>query len=93
MKLKILNIIFLISQTFVLIIFPVMCLNKMKFFAPGMRDSIPTTLESHLCHGSECITFQCRACLIYSVSGFNLPKECHRDHLSSVGFYGKAVPY
>lgn len=93
MKLKILDFIFLISQAFLLIIFPVVCLNKMKFFAPSMYDSILTTLESHLRHGSECIIFQYWACLIYSVSGFNLPKEYHHGHLSSVGFYGKAVPY
>jgi len=74
-----------------LIIFSVVCLSKMVFLA--LFDSILTTLESHVSHYCEGINIQDRVYLLYSVSGFNLPEGSHHNHLSSVGFYGKAVPY
>lgn len=58
----------------------------------ALFDSILTTLESHLSHYCEGINTPDKVYLLYSVNGFNLPEESHRNHLSSVGFYGKAVP-
>ena len=80
MKLKILDFIFLILRVFLLVIFLVVCLNKIMFLALSMCDSILTTLESHLSHYYECINMY----LSCSVSGFSLPEECRCNYLSSI---------
>lgn len=59
----------------------------------ALFDGILTTLESHSSHYYEGINMQDKLYLLYSVSGFNLPEESHHNHLSSAGFYSKAVPY
>lgn len=87
MKLKILDFVFLVSQVILLIIFSVVCLNKM-FLAFSMCDSILTTL-----HCYECVNIQGGVYLLHRVSRVNLPDECHQDHLPSIGVYGKALPY
>lgn len=79
MKLKISGFIFLILRLFLLVIFLVVCLNKIMFLALSMCDSILTTLESHLSRYYECINMY----LSCSVSGFSLPQECC-NHLSSI---------
>lgn len=88
MKFKILDFIFfLISLGFFAHYFLCSVSSKMVFLA--LFDSI-LTLESHLSHYCEGINTPDRVYILYSVNGFNLPKESHHNHLSPVG---KAVVY
>lgn len=66
--------------------FSIVCLNKV-FLAFSMCGSILTTL-----HCYECVNIQ-GGVSVTPISRVNLPEECHRDHLPSIGVYGKAVLY